>query len=104
MVGPRTLHVVLDDGIVSGVADEDGRTALERHIAEVRTAIDALDSADRVGVVLAGRPVRSLVDPPTADHYAVIRAIEGLPAREGRTDLVAALDLVVDSTDAPGVH
>ncbi len=104
MVGPRTLHVVLDDGIVSGVADEDGRTALERHIAEVRTTISALASADRVGVVLAGRPVRALVDPPTADHDAVIRAIDGLPAREGGTDLVAALDLVADSTDAPGVH
>lgn len=103
-VGPRTLHIVLDDGIVSGVVDADGTTALERRITEVRAAIDDLAVSDRVGVVLAGRPVRRLVDPPTADHDAVIRAIEGLPPREGGTDLAAALDLVVESIDATGGH
>ena len=104
MVGPRTLHVVLDDGIVSGVVDADGRMALERHVDDVRGTIAGLSSADRVQVVLAGRPVRALVDPPTTDHDAVIRAIDGLPAREGGTDLAAALELVGETTDAPGVH
>ena len=33
VVGPRTLHVVLDDGISSGVVDADGSTALERRSA-----------------------------------------------------------------------
>lgn len=103
-LGPRTLHIVLDDGIVSGVVDADGMTSLERRIEDVRREIDALGSADRVTIVLAGRPVRSLVDPPTADHAAAIRAVEGLPAREGGTDLAAALDLVATRLKNPGTH
>ncbi len=104
IVGARTLHIVLDDGIVSGVTEADGRLALERHVDELKETIEQLAVADRIGVVLAGRPVRTLVDPPTTDHGAVIRALEGLPAREGATDLAAALALVAASTDAPGLH
>lgn len=104
VVGPRTLHVVLDDGISSGVVDADGSTALERRSAEVRAVIDELRPSDRVGIVLAGRPVRPLVDPPSVDHEAAIRAIEGLPPREGATDLVAAMDLVDERLREPGEH
>lgn len=103
-LGSRTLHVVLDDGITSGVADSDGTTALERRIEEVRREIDALGSADRVAIVLAGRPIRRLVDPPTADHAAAMRAIEGLPPREGATDLAAALQTVADVATTAGSH
>lgn len=103
-IGPRTVHVILDDGIVSAITDEDGVTALERHVEAVRREVDALAPGDRVSVVLAGRPVRRLVDPPTTDHASAMRAIEGLPPREGGTDLARSLEVVADGLEASGTH
>ena len=91
----RVVHLVIDDGITSGARSGDG-TALEASISEAITVVEGLDPSDRVSVVLAGRPVRMLVDDPTSDHRSVIRAIEGLAPREGRTDFASALEMFVE--------
>ena len=97
----RVVHLVIDDGITSGARSGDG-SALEASIAEAVEVVEDLQPSDRVSVTLAGRPVRMLVSDPTSDHRSVIRAIEGLAPREGRTDFAAALDLLVDPTGGGG--
>ena len=101
-LGTRTVHLVIDDGLASGLVESDGRTTLERQSAEAITVIESLGGNDRVAVTLAGSPVRRLVFGPSTDHRSTIRAIEGLASREGATDLAAALELVNDGIDETG--
>ncbi len=91
----RTVHLVIDDGITSAARAGDGN-ALEASIVEVVEFIEDLDPSDRVSVVLAGSPVRTLVGEPTTDHRSVVRAVEALVPRAGRTDLAGALETLVD--------
>jgi hypothetical protein len=102
ILGTRTVHLVIDDGLVSGLVESDGRTTLERQSAEAITLIESLGGNDRVAVILAGSPVRRLVFGPSTDHRSTIRAIEGLSSREGATDLAGALQLVNDGIDETG--
>ncbi len=91
----RTIHIVIDDGITSAAGSGEG-VDLDESVADAISIIDDLDPSDRLSVVLAGRPVRVLVGEPTSDHRSVIRALEGIIPREGRTDLAAALGLIAD--------
>ncbi|MAH66708.1 MAG: hypothetical protein CMJ27_10035 [Phycisphaerae bacterium] len=102
ILGTRTAHLVIDDGLASGLVESDGRTTLERQSAEAIAVIESLGGNDRVAVTLAGSPVRHLVFGPSTDHRSTIRAIEGLTSREGATDLSGALDLVNGGIDETG--
>ncbi|MAB72035.1 MAG: hypothetical protein CMJ54_05975 [Planctomycetaceae bacterium] len=102
ILGTRTVHLVLDDGLASGLVESDGRTTLERQSAEAIAVIESLGGNDRVAVTLAGAPARRLVFGPSTDHRSTIRAIEGLSSREGATDLAGALDLVNGGIDETG--
>lgn len=107
ILGSRTVHLVLDDGLAGGLVEPDGRTTLERQSADAIEVIESLGGNDRVAVTLAGSPVRRLVFGPSTDHRSTIRAIEGLTSREGATDLAAALELVntgIDETGKQEIH
>lgn len=107
ILGTRTLHLVIDDGIASGLVESDGRTTLERQTGEAADVIGSLAGNDRVSVTLAGSPVRRLVFGPSTDHRSTIRAIEGLSSREGATDLAGALELVesgIEETGSQEIH
>ena len=101
-IEPTTHHLVIDDGIMSGVRTSTGQSALEVHVAEAVKIIDSLGVSDRVSVTLAGRPVRNLVSPPTTDHRSIIRVVEGLQPREGATDLGGAVKSTLTENDVRG--
>ncbi|MCP4834234.1 MAG: hypothetical protein GY895_05655, partial [Phycisphaera sp.] len=99
---PSTTHLVIDDGIMSAVRTVEGGIALDDHIADALKTIDGLSVSDRVSVTLAGRPVRTLVSPPTTDHRSVARVIEELRPREGATDIPAAVEYALEANPARG--
>lgn len=93
----RVVTVVLDDGVVSrGRASAGLGAASDFDGLKRRTAafVRGLGAGDTVGLVLASRPARGLVLPPTSDRDAVARAIEGLEPTQAATDLAAALAVV----------
>ena len=104
VTGERTTHLILDDGIVSGIVETDGRTSLERQVAEASEFIESLPGDERVSVILAGAPVRFLIESPTADHRSAIRAIENLQSREGATDIATALEFAESGLDREGAQ
>ncbi|MDB4775954.1 VWA domain-containing protein, partial [bacterium] len=104
MTGERTTHLVLDDGIISGIVEADGRTSLERQVAEASDFIESLPSDERVSIILAGAPVRFLIESPTSDHRSAIRAMENLQAREGTTDIATALEFAESRLDQEGAQ
>ena len=104
VTGERTTHIILDDGIIGGLVEADGRTSFERQVSEASTFIESLPGGDRISIVLAGAPVRFLIESPTADHRSAIRAIENLPSREGATDIASALELTETGLDREGMQ
>ncbi|MBL9150637.1 MAG: VWA domain-containing protein [Phycisphaerae bacterium] len=102
----RTVIVVLDDGAASHVRTDalDPRTSgFERLKSEAVTLVRGLAQGDSVGLVLASRPSRALIAPPTTDREAVARAIEALEPTSTATDLAAALAVAAQVTEKEGV-
>ena len=104
LVEPMTVHLIIDDGIMSGARTDDGETALEKHIAEAVGVIESLSLSDRISVTLAARPVRKLVETATTDHRSVARAIEEVLPREGATDISTAIDMVLSEEITTGTR
>ena len=101
ILGSRIVHIVVDDGIASGARSGSG-VVLDDSVGAAIEMVESLSPSDRVSLVLAGRPVQPLIEEPTGDHRSVVRALEGLRPREGRTDLAAALGSLVDRTADDG--
>lgn len=101
ILGSRIVHIVVDDGIASGARSGSG-VVLDDSVGAAIEMVESLSPSDRVSLVLAGRPVQPLIEEPTGDHRSVVRALEGLRPREGRTDLAAALGSLVDTTADDG--
>lgn len=87
---PRTLVVVIDDGIASAERLEDG-TALERSVRMARSRIDALSEGDRVAVVLASRPGLGADAPASLDRRAALQRLDAVESSERAADMAAAL-------------
>lgn len=105
----RVIYLIIDNGLVSSLRDSSDETALARHITQAGTIIDALDPADRIGIITAARPVQGLVTPPTSDHAAVWRLLRELQPQDSPSDIPGALALLssvitADDTNATTEH
>ncbi|MHC5113103.1 MAG: BatA domain-containing protein [Planctomycetota bacterium] len=97
--GGRMMYLVVDDGLVSGVRDEDGATALDAHVATAKELIGGLDIGDRVGIITTSRPARALLDPPSSDHGAVVSLLESMEPSLAPSDLGGAIDRLAGILD-----
>jgi len=107
--GSRLVYLVIDNGLASGLVTADvgagGGRALDGHIARAVEIIDDLDAGDRVGLILAARPARAVLNPPSSDHAAVVDLLEALEPAQSPTDLPGALDqLAAILTQFEGDH
>ena len=92
---PRTLYIVIDDSLTSDLRT-DGRSALDRTIAQAQEAIDGLSAArgDSVAIVTSARPAQTLILPATSDLTAAKAALTDLKPKDSRADFAGALDLI----------
>lgn len=90
--GPRTLYLVIDNSLASGVRDAEGSTALERHQARAERMLEQLDSGrgDRAGLIVLGSPAEAIVAPPSVDLDGVRRAVRAVEATDGPADWTGA--------------
>jgi hypothetical protein len=94
----RTLHLVIDNSIASGVR-RDGRTALEEHRAVALRLLGTLGASDRVSLFAAGGPAAALVWPPSSDLASVRELIEGLKPNDAGADLRTPLTTISGAFD-----
>jgi hypothetical protein len=92
--GSRTVTIVIDDGLASGVLGSDSRPALRKHIDDAAEIVRGLAPGDAVSVVTAARPAKALLTPPSSDHSAVIALLESLTSKQSPTDLAGAMVFV----------
>ncbi|MEM1330907.1 MAG: BatA domain-containing protein [Planctomycetota bacterium] len=99
--GPRTVYLVLDEGLASAV-EIDGETELERSKRALLAALASLDPArgDRAALFAASSPPRAIVSEPSPDLQAIERLVRDAPAADSRTDLTGTLTLIGEARDA----
>lgn len=102
----RTLYVLIDNSLTSGVRGGDGRTALEQHKQAAAAIVESLRAAragsvagegDRIGLIALGGPAEALVMPPSPDAASVLKLIQELEPTDSRADFTTAMELVAQS-------
>ncbi|MEM6393090.1 MAG: BatA domain-containing protein [Planctomycetota bacterium] len=109
-VGGRVVHVVVDDGLSSGMAEVGGVTRLERLKGQARGLVNGLDAGDRVVVWRAGVPVEKLAGealdedglPTGMTPGEALAVIEGLAPRFGGSGVDDALVGVSEALEGAG--
>ena len=102
--GNRVVFFVIDDGMTSGVLDNDGTAALAASIDQARDMIDGLLPGDRVGILTTARSRGSSdVDllPATANLDAARGWLRGIEAKPVPSDFPAALARLQNAIDDP---
>ncbi len=92
--GARAVYLVIDDGMVSGVTGEGGRSALQHHVRQAVELVNSLGPGDAIGLITAARPAKALLAPPSTDHAAVVSLLQSLTSKESPTDLPGAFGFV----------
>ncbi|MEM1212005.1 MAG: BatA domain-containing protein [Planctomycetota bacterium] len=109
--GGRVVHVVLDDGLSSGMEEIGNQRRLEGLKAQAMGLVEALDEADRVVVWRAGVPVEKLAGESVGSEEGLVgltpreavAAIEGLMPRYGGSGVDEALVRVSEALEAERV-
>jgi len=96
--GGRTLHLVIDHSIASGVR-RDGGTALDEQRAIALKLIDALGEGDRVSLFGAGGPATPLVWPASSNLSGVREVLRNLRPNAAAADLRSPLSTISASID-----
>jgi len=98
----RAVILVLDRSLTTASTLGGGATRFSEIQQDARAIIQSLDPDDRVAVIDAATPARRLIEQPTTDHSAALRAIEALEPSYGHAALQQAVDLSVDAlSDLP---
>lgn len=84
----RTLVIVIDDSIASGLVGAEGRSALERSKAAAMEMVNRLDAArgDAAALLTLGAAAQTLVLPPSSDLAGVSRAIAQIEGVQSSVD------------------
>lgn len=106
--GPRTLFILLDNGIASGLhagSQNDGSsTELARSKTLAKELLGELDSArgDRAALIMLGGPADATVLPASSDLAAVGRLIDSAAPVASAQDLSGGIDRVRDELSRAG--
>lgn len=102
--GPRTMILVIDNSIASGVAEGAG-IELDSLKKQAEGLIQGLSvtRGDQVAVIASASPTEPVVLPPSADLGGVIEAIRRIQPTESAADLVAASAKVRELTASPSL-
>jgi hypothetical protein len=97
----KTIYILLDNSLTSGMRDSSGATSLARHKAAAKAVLKSLRSlassgseADRVGLISLGGPAEGLVLPASANLGSVETLIDSVETTDSRADFQGGLTLL----------
>lgn len=91
--GPRTMVLIIDNSLTSGVAGPGGATDLDASKARAETLLKTLSATrgDSASVIATAGPASAMISPPSSDLAAVVEVVRRMtPAASGQ-DLVGAI-------------
>lgn len=98
-----SIHIIIDDGIVSNTVDPDGRREFDDFIEQAHLLLDSLVQGDQASITLAGDSTASI--PSSTDIDGLGTWLDGLSPSEHPTRIVQAIRHVhqnLDPTEDPG--
>ncbi|MAJ47617.1 MAG: hypothetical protein CBC35_10190 [Planctomycetes bacterium TMED75] len=89
----RTAILIIDDGLISGLDDGNGRTELDLTIESAIELIGQLEVGDRVSIISSSTPARELTDGPTLDFQRATNILKSLTPGSGATDVSSSIQI-----------
>lgn len=105
--GPRTVYLLLDNGLNSTASLPGEDSALDRSRTLALTMLEGLDAGrgDRAALIALASPAEALVMPPTSDLAGVRARVREVRAADARADLPGGLARVTEElARAEGHH
>ena len=90
-VGSRLVVLIIDDGVVSGIRDQQGTPELEHNISQAVELIDSLPSGTKIALVGTSRSGAPIIDQPTINKERVRKTLRSLDPSPTSSDLTAAM-------------
>lgn len=87
-----TLHLIIDDGIISTTTNPDGRREFDTHIEHAHALLDSLGPGDQVSVVMAGDPTNRI--PTNTDIGGTRNWLSKLSPTQNPTRITEAIQRV----------
>lgn len=97
--GSRIVFLVIDNGVVAEARTTERASELEETLETARNILDELGPGDRVGLITAARPAKSLLVPASSDLGAVARLLDDIEVSQAATDLPGALGRLHDAIE-----
>ena len=97
--GPKTVHLVMDDGLISGLTDEQGQTALDKQRIIAQEIIGSLNTDDLISVTTTAQPAQAAVAPATTNHMGVNDLLIAMDPSSSISDIPTALRLVEEQVE-----
>ena len=90
-IGSGLVVLIIDDGVVSGIRDEEGTPELERNITQAVELIDSLPSGTKMALVGTARSGAPIIDQPTINKERVRETLRSLEPSPTSSNLTAAM-------------
>lgn len=97
--GPRAIHLIMDDGLISGLTNDQGQTALDRQRAVAKELIASLDTNDLVSVITTAHPAQTAVAPATTNHTGVLDLLSAMEPTPAASDIPTSLRLAKEQIE-----
>jgi hypothetical protein len=90
-LGSRFVVLVIDDGIVSGIRDEQGETELSQSVSQAITLIDSLPPGTKMALIGTSRPGSPLIQEATINKERVRKTLQSLNPGTISSDIIGAM-------------
>ena len=90
-LGSGLVVLIVDDGVVSGIRDQEGTPELERNISQAVDLIDSLPAGTKMALVGTSRSGAPIIDQPTINKERVRKTLRSLDPSPTSSDLAAAI-------------
>ena len=95
----RLLVLIIDDGIISGLDDGNGRTELDLTIESATEMIDQLKVGDQISIIASSTPARELTNGPTLDRQRAKNILQSITPGTGATDIPSSIRIASRSLE-----
>ena len=97
--GPKAIHLVIDDGLISGLTDKQGQTALDKQRIIAQEIIGSLNTDDLISITTTAQPAQAIVAPATTNHTGVNNLLIAIEPSSSISDIPTALRLVEEQIE-----
>ena len=90
-IGSGLVVLIIDDGVVSDIRDQEGTPELQRNISQAVKLIDSLPTGTKIALVGTARSGEPIIDQPTINKERVRKTLRSLDPSPTSSKITAAI-------------